>query len=276
MGYIYSITSPSGKLYVGKTIDLKDRVRKYRNVACKGQSLLYASINKYGWNAHIFKVLKELPNEELYDAEIKMIKELNTFNKNNPLGLNLTLGGDGLLGFKHKQEAINKMSINSTGKIHSEETKIKISTSNIGRVLPNTHPFKQEGRQDGVKNVRWGKGLIPVIQCDNKGKEVKEYKSVKDAAMDNGIFETSVSAVCNNRQKSVHGLFFKYKNTGATTPTFQVPIMCLFNSHTKLFNNSLDAAMYAGVSIRTVTRCISESRPTSKGIYFKKQRNQLN
>ena len=39
-GYIYNITSPTGKIYIGKTIKLKLRIDYYRILKCKKQKII--------------------------------------------------------------------------------------------------------------------------------------------------------------------------------------------------------------------------------------------
>ena len=58
IGYIYKITSPSGKIYIGKTNNLRNRICAYRNAQKSNtNTLIYTSIKKYGWDAHVFKVI---------------------------------------------------------------------------------------------------------------------------------------------------------------------------------------------------------------------------
>jgi len=55
MGVIYKIKSPSDKLYVGKTYNLRKRINAHKCSAKKGKNiLLHNSIRKYGWDAHVF------------------------------------------------------------------------------------------------------------------------------------------------------------------------------------------------------------------------------
>ena len=58
MGVIYKITSPSGRLYVGKTHDLRKRVNAYKCDVRKNRKdlKLHNSLRKYGWDAHILEV----------------------------------------------------------------------------------------------------------------------------------------------------------------------------------------------------------------------------
>lgn len=110
---IYKITSPSGKIYVGQSIDIDRRVSYYRRLKCAGQSKLYASLKKYGWDSHKFEIICECRKEELNDLEVSYIGFYNSFN--SAIGLNLQSGG-----------AI---------RLHTTETKLKISTANRGRIL---------------------------------------------------------------------------------------------------------------------------------------------
>ena len=45
--YIYKITNPSGKIYIGQTINLNNRIKYYISYKCKRQALLYNSLIKY-------------------------------------------------------------------------------------------------------------------------------------------------------------------------------------------------------------------------------------
>lgn len=57
---IYTILSPSGKIYVGQSWDLIKRRSYYKNIKRKTQPKIYSSIKKYGWAAHKFKVMIHL------------------------------------------------------------------------------------------------------------------------------------------------------------------------------------------------------------------------
>lgn len=58
---IYKIVSPSGKIYIGQSIDFESRKSQYRLGHCKNQIHITASINKYGFRNHVFEILHELP-----------------------------------------------------------------------------------------------------------------------------------------------------------------------------------------------------------------------
>ena len=107
MGFIYMITSPSGRHYVGQTtMSLDERMRHHQRPE-SGCTILSASIRKYGWASFVVQVLQECSNEELNDLERLYIKKFDCLA---PMGMNCTTGGD-------------------SGQKYCKETRLKISDS---------------------------------------------------------------------------------------------------------------------------------------------------
>lgn len=155
---IYKITSPSGKVYIGQSLDCVNRWRCYKRLNCKEQRLLYNSFIKYGVENHFFEMVvvldkslfdkKSLVNE-LNRLESYYIDFFNSFSDRLKSGLNLTKGGDSRemsnesklrLSESHKgkkltKEHREKISIGGTGRVHSEESKNKMSESQKGRIV---------------------------------------------------------------------------------------------------------------------------------------------
>jgi group I intron endonuclease len=136
MSLIYKITSPSGKTYIGQTVDYRSRLNKYRKNNCANQVKLYNSLLKYGFEKHKFEVIVEgdFNSNLLNELEMHYIRIYNSFNN----GLNLTEGGGGNSGFIHSDEAKLKMRLKALGnkkwlgKKHTQETKDKISKKALG------------------------------------------------------------------------------------------------------------------------------------------------
>lgn len=133
--YIYKITSPSGKIYIGQTINLDKRKTKYKNLHCKGQNKIYNSLIKYGWDNHLFEVIDQFEYKDnkqfLNEREIFWVEFYDSYNN----GLNLTMGGDNNIGKIISEETREKLRKSSTNKKHTEETKEKIRIANKGRKL---------------------------------------------------------------------------------------------------------------------------------------------
>lgn len=67
---IYKITSPSGKIYIGQSINIEKRFKNYLSSIhnSKNQNKLNNSFIKYGSNKHIFEVIEEC---EVYLLNVK-------------------------------------------------------------------------------------------------------------------------------------------------------------------------------------------------------------
>lgn len=94
--FIYKIISPSNRIYIGQTNNLKKRIYQYRGAWCKKQTLLYNSLIKYGWKNHKFEIIEECNIDEINEKEIYWIDFYKSNHRTNPenKGLNLTNGGD--------------------------------------------------------------------------------------------------------------------------------------------------------------------------------------
>ena len=67
---IYKITSPSGKVYIGQSNNIRKRKANYkRTVHCKGQVRLYNSLCKHGFDNHEFTVLEYCDVSQLNTRE---------------------------------------------------------------------------------------------------------------------------------------------------------------------------------------------------------------
>lgn len=124
---IYKITSPSGKIYIGQSRNIKERWLDYRDTSCKSQIKLHNSLKKYGWKTHKFEIICECLLEELDQKEKHYISFYKTFN--TPHGLNLMDGG---ANGTHSLETREKLRKSHIGKKLSEAAREKVSQSLIG------------------------------------------------------------------------------------------------------------------------------------------------
>lgn len=172
IGYIYKITSPSNKVYIGQTIDLKTRISKYRNLNCKNQTRIFNSLVKYGWDNHIFEIIEIVININiLSEREVYFINFYNSFKT----GLNCTLGGEGCVGKIVSEASRKKMSESAKGKIQSKETIAKriAKTTGLKRddVFKNKIRQAQTGRKhsektkEKLRNINKGNISLNKIKC---------------------------------------------------------------------------------------------------------------
>ena len=187
---IYLITNLLNyKKYVGITkFSIEERFLQHT----KKGFLLTEAIEKYGKQKFSIELIKEVESaERAYELEIFYIKEYNT---KAPNGYNLTDGGDGIFGWQptneyrqecservkqlhknqkigmygknHTEETKQKMSKslkgnqNCLGRVLSEETKSKISSSHKGKTLSNETKKKiseNHHNVSGENNPMYGK-----------------------------------------------------------------------------------------------------------------------
>jgi len=232
-GIIYKITSPSEKVYIGKTVDFSSRMSCYRNLNCKDQKAIYGSLKKYGFESHRVEVLYEGPSFDLSEKEIYYINLHKSFRRDNPLGLNLTLGGDGTLGHKQSDETIQKRvsyhvgskrtletkqlmsksakahKSNHTGKKHSISTIEKMSKIKQGKVQTVEEIQK---RVDTIKKNRYIK-YGNILQMDLDGNIIREWEpSIVLVAKELGCNPTTIGSAIRSNGKKVR-LGYKWKYT---------------------------------------------------------------
>jgi len=199
---IYKITSPSGKIYIGQSIDIEKRWEWYKKIRCKSQIKLYNSLKKHGVNSHTFEIIEECNKNKMDEREIYWGNQYNVLNS----GLNLRLGnGKGCLSEETKQ----KISSNSKGISRnkgipkSKEHKIKLSEAINNRIYT---PKRLENMRLGMI----GKNTTSIL-CINDN---KIYKSIKEASTEYKILSSSIDNILSGRAKQTRKekLVFKYIN----------------------------------------------------------------
>lgn len=232
-GVIYKITSPTGKIYIGKSVNLKARISFYKNlgVSIEKQRLIYASLKKYGWDAHSIEIICYAYADKLSELEIQFIKEYNSFHQNNLDGMNLTMGGEGFYGHKQSKEQIENNIKRHTGSKRSEETKKKMSDIKKGKRpscldLPRTEKqlyhlkYGNIGTKRSLEAIEKEKATKlkkfldtygAVLQYDKEGNLIKEWHMLitniaKEINVDSSFFSKAI-----RRNSICKGFYWKYK-----------------------------------------------------------------
>ena len=137
---IYKLTNIiTGKVYIGKTVNLKNRLNQHFSRRISSCRLLHRAILKHEYhNFDISLLARDIKNDNLInELERFWIKEYSANNRE--FGYNLTEGGDGCIGIIVSQEARKKMSVAKLGVKASEVTKQKQSRIRSGRKLSSYH-----------------------------------------------------------------------------------------------------------------------------------------
>jgi group I intron endonuclease len=283
MGVIYKITSPTGKLYVGKTYDLRKRINCHKCAAKKGSNIiLHNSIAKYGWEKHRLEVIEEVEDDQLDEREMFWIAELNTYCYHNPMGMNMTLGGDGQRStWMHKTELRQWFSDRFKGegnpfhgKTHNEETRKLLSKKTSAWNRANGRRVPEWGAEKGRQVVR-----KPIVVYNNSGEKLAEYISLTEAATQLGL---PISAVKTSLMRGnwVRGAYlFKYKSDNPpekvvvgkiNKQNVKRPVLYFLDNLMFEYPSAAEAAQELGVPKTTINRaaCYNNLKPIRSGHVF--------
>lgn len=142
---IYKLTSPNGKVYIGRSVDFTSRMLSHQSSANRGEKRpLYRAIRKHGWDSFVKEVLAEVNGDQLaYETELFYINHFDSVNKGYNLSIETSGGGDNWKGRKQTPEYeafvahMSSLKVgeknNMHGKHHSDEAIAKQKAAAIGR-----------------------------------------------------------------------------------------------------------------------------------------------
>ena len=126
MSSIYSIyrskNTITGKSYIGFDSQWPKRKDAHKKrMYDKNNIKFYNALKKYGWDNFEWEVVYQSLDGEhcLQEMETFFVMKYNSFNN----GYNSTLGGEGVIGYKHNKERREKIRLNNIGRKYSDEVK---------------------------------------------------------------------------------------------------------------------------------------------------------
>ena len=189
---IYKITSPTNKIYIGQSWDIKNRWKGYKYTKQnKSINKLQSSFIKYGLKNHIFEIIHELP----YDITQNILDNYEILYIQLYKNCGFTL--------------LNIRDGGSKGKL-SQETKNKLKNINTGK----NNYFWGKKRPDHSKNISGSKNprAKSVIQLDKNNNFIAEYTTAKLASDITGTPRSSICRSCKYDKLLQSGFKWKYKN----------------------------------------------------------------
>ena len=191
---IYKITSPTGKIYVGQSVNIDNRFSCYKTTKAKGQPKLHNSFKKYGINNHIFEIIEECSIELLNERE-RYYQELCECVKK---GLNCSLTKtDDKKGFL-SQETKNKMSKSGKKKIFTKEHKKNLKNALKNRILTKDYIEKLKYKNKITHSIK----VINIITGEI-------YENIKEASILNNVNYSTLKQKLSGINKTPHE-YLKY------------------------------------------------------------------
>ena len=197
MGYcVYCHISPSNKRYIGITSQ-KPNDRWVNGQGYKYNEYFYRAIKKYGWDAFQHIILFEgLTIEEASKTETELIKKYETTNREK--GYNIAFGGFGG-GHPTSEETKQKIRDAKKGKPCPEHQKRWLSIINKGKMPTNLGKVHLGNRKR-------------INQYDMEGNYIATYPSIRIAAQENGIHESTIGNCCRNVIRSAGNYLWRFDN----------------------------------------------------------------
>ena len=198
---IYKITSPTGKVYIGESSNLKTRSKSYLNPNnIKKQRGIYNSLVKYGVDSHKLEVLILCKPYLLKEYERYFQELYNSIED----GLNCCYTKTSEKSFKHSEETKKIMSEKSSGsnnpfygKTHTLESLKKISDSSKG--VNGSNYGGKLINDEWLLKQKISNSKVPLKITDTITNEVLFFINSKDASKH---FNCSPSTIRENKKNN--------------------------------------------------------------------------
>lgn len=271
-GYIYKLKSPSGKCYVGQTIDINKRFSDYKTFHhCQHQKILFSAIKKYGWDSFEKEIIETIENdnkkllqEELNLLEIYYIELYDTINN----GYNICRGGNQYrLGVKESEEQRQKKRDAWTQE--RRQLRSEIWKSDINPRKNNKSP--QINTEKAIN------------QYTLDGVYLRTWKSTAEAAREhNEFWPQNITKCCKGKIKSAYNYIWKYTSDCNSTENIEgisrinngkpIPVKqySLENVFIKEWPSMSEASESLSISIHNISSCCKGGRKSAGGFIWKK------
>jgi len=255
---IYKVINPNNRIYVGLTMNFKQRMASYKAKDCKKQPILYASFVKYGIENHSFEIIDSFESDLIYaqGKEMFWIRSLmsnsNKFNRN---GMNCNDGGGGNGGRKLSIESISKIkeSKRKNPRKFTEEEKQRVSERMKG------HKYNKLGKKTPF-------GWVEKMRNINKGKQYHLGKKQSKETIKKRIEKSKGRKITDNVKE-----IFIEANLKRSKPVI------VYNLNGNLLSEHVsrsEAAIAYGCAMGSVQHVIKGKRRHTKGYVFKFKTNQ--
>lgn len=193
------------KVYIGKTSNFLRRRSQHLIDSRHPKASKYFSkaINKHGSENFDWFILESgLSEEDASSKERAYIKQFGS--RSSTYGYNLTLGGEGTLGYTYSDESKEKMRQSALGKQISSETRRLMSIARKGqkRTKEQCATIRAAIRKvKATKVLAWRCGMSPATAV--------EYATVIDFCRDTGTKQNNVTKCLNGITKKINGYHLK-------------------------------------------------------------------
>lgn len=276
---IYKITSPTGAIYIGQSLDIEKRWNHYKNLYCKDQRRIYNSLKKHGHENHIFEVVLIVNSPCLMYKSVKIMD----FYEQLFIDYYKKIGCD----------MMNLRDAGSNGKM-GDETKKRISLALKGKIRPNMRGRKLSAetiaklKEARAKQVYSGESKEKISASLKKYFEAKGRNPTKPVQYprENGKFSEAQRLRYSIERSGELGYFFGKKHSEETRKAMSLKRVGMYIGDTnpkakaiiqfdlcmnfiKEYSTINQAASELNISRQAINCCCSGRTKTSHGYIWK-------
>lgn len=232
----------NNKVYIGQSVNIENRWMHHKSELNNNKHIndyLQNAWNKYGQDSFCFIVIEECLEDELNDKEIYYINKYDSMNN----GYNLCAGGNGIRGYKHTAEEIEKMRLIQNPKVVLQIDK---ELNIVNKWYGTAHAAKELGYskrniescckmiyghktaynyywfyEEDYKNekIDWDYYFSErkinydgkqIVQKDLNGNVIATFQSIMDAHRTTKIGRQSIQHCLQGKRKTTKGFIFEY------------------------------------------------------------------
>jgi hypothetical protein len=234
-------------------------------------------IQNEGLNPIIIKYKENLLNNDALELEIDIIKKIGRLIKKSGPLTNYSKGGETYLGYKHKEEYLDKLkkpvlkydlignlleeydSVKQAGEMNNESPQTISSVCNGSiKIYKNKYIFIY--KSDEFKKRERFKKQYSIIRIDYNHNEVK-YDSGSDAAIKNNTTIARILAVCKGDRFQTGGYFYRFKDDNLKNQ-FNEIITNNFNDYLEIMDREI---VYKNIIYKNILHTIHDNKNTKVG-----------
>lgn len=232
---VYKLTNlKNGKLYIGETINLKQRHDGYKRQIKQvdGSDIISRALRKYGFDGFKLEIIESYPygtsKKVLVQREAFWIKFFSATNKK--IGYNICNFGTNAKGIKFFGKRLSSFKSPNKGKKLSQEWKDKIGNANKGKKRTDEqrkkmsedgmgragHPHDEETKKR-ISKSHTGKRKAYIAKSVNQidaitGEILNTFYSMEDATffLRGHRTNTSISLAANGKLKTAYGFKWRF------------------------------------------------------------------
>lgn len=276
---IYKVTNKlNGKVYIGQSINIKQRWKQHRTNATVRKESLYLAFQKYGLENFSFEVLETCQEKELDEKEQYYISYYNSYNN----GYNMTLGGqnnkvfysDIICQLWDKGFNVTEICLELGLSRSSVYSRLK-DYQNYQPLISNQRGGRQ-AYETMIKN-----GTLPVhmrpraiVQYDIWGNKIKEWDSARQIKREIGIDNTLVGKVLKGEYYQAGG--YQWKLIGDYPENLELKIPLKFGIIQKDKNENIVKSFSSLKEVKeelkknptSVSKCLKNKQKTAYGFIW--------